>query len=100
MNHREEAERLLKQCESERDALWAGVLATRALAHATLVHSEPEPLLAGGGVLHMPATSERYKIMADLYEPQVIFQGEALTSPCGPKFTKGHVEELQELLDD
>lgn len=36
MDHKAEAEELLRQSATERDAAWAQVLATRALGHATL----------------------------------------------------------------
>lgn len=43
MDHRASAEHLLDLAATERDAAWAQVFATRALAHATLAGGLPQP---------------------------------------------------------
>lgn len=44
MDHKAEAERLLRVAGVERDVVWAQVFATRALGHATLAAAIPAPI--------------------------------------------------------
>lgn len=92
--HYEVSEGLLEGAKLEQDSTWALVLATRAVAHATLAaaardygrHTEPRNL--------QPPTLEDNLLFED--EPTVLFQGAKVTQT---PFTARNAAEVVQLLE-
>lgn len=106
LNHREEAEKILEALHrhDQDNTLhrWldhAQVLATMALAHATLAANAA--VIAKRDPLRDMLTAAGKPIVADIAEPKIVYQGEAAkVSSCGPKYTTDDVRALSGLLDD
>lgn len=87
MDHKAEAEELLRQSATELDSAWAQVLATQALAHATLA-AIPAPILMLPSLTQTPLRDPQYvwpdpglRIWCSTEhdvanEPVVVFQGD------------------------
>lgn len=107
--HRAEAETLLVNLRSHVQTLgsaeWQHVMATRALAHATLA-AIPDPVMPIASVeltwnpkARGLITTTNEPIYGDASGadqlPQVIaYQGKAVPQPCGDKFTVGDARQL------